>query len=75
LAVEIGVSGEQFGMGMGENARAYTAARNLRRRWLDEPSPPLAVDDEPQWRPAPEATGDAHGAEDDREGQAGVPAV
>jgi hypothetical protein len=62
-------------MGMGENGRTDTAARSLRRRWLDEPSPPLAVDDEPNWSPAPDATGEALGAEDDRQGQAGIPAV
>jgi hypothetical protein len=62
-------------MGMGENGRTDAALRSLRRRWLDEPSPPLAVDDEPHWSPAPDTAGDAHGAEDDRQGQAGIPAV
>jgi hypothetical protein len=32
---------------------AGKAMRTLRARWL-EPSPPLAVDDEPAWTPAPD---------------------
>jgi hypothetical protein len=32
--------------------------RKLRSRWF-APSRPLAVDDEPQWRPAADAVGDA----------------
>ena len=32
---------------------AGRAARRLRARWL-EPSPPLAIDDEPVWVPAPD---------------------
>jgi hypothetical protein len=38
-------------MPTGENT--VTALRRLRQRWL-APSPPLAVDDEPLWRPAPD---------------------
>jgi hypothetical protein len=32
---------------------AGKAVRTLRARWL-EPSPPLAIDDEPVWMPAPD---------------------
>jgi hypothetical protein len=39
------------------------AVRRLRARWL-EPSPPLAIDDEPVWVPAPDPVeGDAAEAE------------
>jgi hypothetical protein len=38
---------------------AGKAVRRLRARWL-EPSPPLAVDDEPAWTPRPDPVeGDA----------------
>jgi hypothetical protein len=36
---------------------AGRAARRLRARWL-EPSPPLAIDDEPVWVPAPDPVDD-----------------
>ena len=50
-------------MTTGENSRIVTSARRLRQRWLDEPSPPLAVDDEPHWTPAPDgADGEGHRA-------------
>ena len=62
-------------MPMGETSRSVALARRLRQRWLDEPSPPLAVDDEPLWTPAPDSIGDGLGAEDDLEGPQGVPAV
>jgi hypothetical protein len=62
-------------MAGGENARSVAAARSLRRRWLDEPSPPIAVDDEPYRSPESDVTGDGHGAEDDLESPASVPAV
>jgi hypothetical protein len=36
---------------------AGTAVRRLRARWL-EPSPPLAVDDEPVWTPPSDPDGE-----------------
>jgi hypothetical protein len=45
----------QPSMPMGDTTVA--ALRRLRQRWL-EPSPPLAVDDEPLWRPAPDPEGE-----------------
>jgi hypothetical protein len=65
-------------MTTGENSRFVTSARRLRQRWLDEPSPPLAVDDEPHWTPAPESAGDGDtdgDTEQDLESPAGIPAV
>jgi hypothetical protein len=45
----------------------------LRARWL-EPSPPLAVDDEPVWMPAPDPA-EADAAEIEPEQQAAPPLV
>jgi len=61
-------------MTTGENSRIVTSARRLRQRWLDEPSPPLAVDDEPHWTPAPDGA-DGDGLEQALESPAGVPSV
>ena len=62
-------------MTTGEHLRIVTSARRLRQRWLDEPSPPLAVDDEPHWTPAPDGAGKREGLEQDLEIPAGVSAV
>jgi hypothetical protein len=62
-------------MPMGGTSQSVALARRLRQRWLDEPSPPLAVDDEPLWSPAPDSVGDRLGAEDDLEAPGSAPAV
>ena len=46
----------------GDRTPADRAARRLRARWL-EPSPPLAVDDEPAWSPSPDEPEDEVGSE------------
>jgi hypothetical protein len=51
----------QPSMPMGDTTVA--ALRRLRQRWL-APSPPLAVDDEPLWRAAPDPGGEPPGLED-----------
>jgi hypothetical protein len=38
-------------MAIGESTASLTAVSGMLQRWLP-PSPPLAVDDEPFWRPA-----------------------
>jgi hypothetical protein len=45
-----------------EKTPAGRAVHRLRARWL-EPSPPLPVDDEPAWAPAPDAREDEAGGE------------
>jgi hypothetical protein len=46
----------------GEKTRADRAVHRLRARWL-EPSPPLAIDDEPAWARSPDAPEDETGGE------------
>jgi hypothetical protein len=55
----------------GDSTRAGTALNRLRVRWL-APSPPLAVDDEPQWSPPPDPGGAEEAA---GEGESDRPAV
>ena len=62
-------------MTAGQHSRIVTSARRLRQRWLEEPSPPLAVDDEPLWTPAPDVAGAGEGPEQDLESPAGASAV
>ena len=40
-------------MATGESSATATAVTGMLVRWLP-PSPPLAIDDEPLWRPAPD---------------------
>ncbi len=54
--VEKPVEGEEPPMAAEAQRGAGKAARRLRARWL-EPSPPLAIDDEPVWTPAPDPVG------------------
>jgi hypothetical protein len=58
----------------GEATRAGTALHRLRARWL-MPSPPLAVDDEPHWRPAPDSASDEAGDDADAERVPAAPAA
>jgi hypothetical protein len=51
----------QPSMPMGDTT--VVALRRLRQRWL-APSPPLAVDDEPLWSPAPDPEGEPPSIED-----------
>jgi hypothetical protein len=51
--VEKPAKGEEPPMAGEAQRGAGKAVRRLRARWL-EPSPPLAVDDEPVWIPAPD---------------------
>ena len=51
--VEKPVKGEEPPMAGEAQRGAGTAVRRLRARWL-EPSPPLAIDDEALWVPAPD---------------------
>ena len=62
----------QPGMG-GEGRRAGTAAHRLRARWL-APSPPLAVDDEPQWKPSPDPEAEESESEGERDRPEAAPA-
>ena len=50
----------------GEARRAGTALQRLRARWL-APSPPLAVDDEPQWKPSPDPEAEESTGEGERD--------
>jgi hypothetical protein len=54
----------------GEGTGAGSALQRLRARWL-MPSPPLAVDDEADWRPSPDPAGDEAAGD----GEADPPAV
>ncbi len=50
----------------GEARRAGTALQRLRTRWL-APSPPLAVDDEPQWKPSPDPEAEESAGQGERD--------
>lgn len=59
-------------MAIGESSATATAGMLV--RWLP-PSPPLAVDDEPLWRPAPDPRShSARAMQDGRVLASGVPA-
>jgi hypothetical protein len=57
----------------GERTRPETPLHRLRARWL-EPSPPLAVDDEPFWTPPPDPAGEPTDEDAEAELPAAAPA-
>jgi hypothetical protein len=57
----------------GEGTRAGTAAHRLRVRWL-APSPPLAVDDEPKWKPSPDPAAEESERDGERDRPEAAPA-
>lgn len=60
-------------MGTGDNKPA-AALHRLRKRWL-APSPPLAVDDVPHWRPAADPAVDQVDRDADSDGAGPSPAT
>lgn len=61
-------------MGTGDNELAMGTLHRLRERWL-APSPPLAVDDVPQWSPAADPANDQVDGEADSGGAGTSPAT
>jgi hypothetical protein len=61
-------------MGTGDNKPTVGALHRLRQRWL-APSPPLAVDDVPHWRPAADPERDQVDGEADSDGSVPSPAT
>jgi hypothetical protein len=70
--VENPVKGEEPPMAEDAPREAGKAVLKLRARWL-EPSPPLAVDDEPTWTPPPDPVDEKHAAEIDTDQQVAPP--
>ena len=61
-------------MATGDGERTSGALHRLRQRWFS-PSPPLAVDDVPHWRPPADPGGEQSDGEADSEGPRSSPAV